>query len=49
MMPLRLTRPTVGLMPTRPLIDEGETMAAIRDRILAMGAKRFLSVGDPAG
>src|SRR5450631_4048787 len=26
MMPLRLTSPTVGLMPTRPLIEEGETM-----------------------
>jgi len=25
------------------ILDEGETMAAIRDRILAMGAKRFLS------
>jgi hypoxanthine phosphoribosyltransferase len=24
------------------ILDEGETMAAIRDRILAMGAKRFL-------
>ena len=26
------------------ILDEGETMAAIRDRIVAMGAKRFLSV-----
>ena len=25
-MPLRLTRPTVGLMPTSPLIEEGETI-----------------------
>ncbi|MFC0400468.1 hypoxanthine-guanine phosphoribosyltransferase [Paraburkholderia rhizosphaerae] len=25
------------------ILDEGETMAAIRDRILAMGAKRFMS------
>lgn len=25
------------------ILDEGETMAAIRERILAMGAKRFLS------
>jgi hypoxanthine phosphoribosyltransferase len=25
------------------ILDEGETMAAIRDRIMAMGAKRFLS------
>ena len=27
------------------ILDEGETMAAIRDRIIAMGAKRFLSRG----
>src|SRR6476661_7414481 len=26
MMPVRLTRPTVVLMPTRPLLDEGHTM-----------------------
>jgi hypoxanthine phosphoribosyltransferase len=25
------------------ILDEGETMAAIRERVLAMGAKRFLS------
>jgi hypoxanthine phosphoribosyltransferase len=25
------------------ILDEGETMAAIRDRIMAMGAKKFLS------
>src|SRR5262249_27832152 len=26
MMPLRLTSPTVGFMPARPLMDDGETM-----------------------
>jgi hypothetical protein len=26
MMPLLLTRPTVGLIPTIPLADEGQTM-----------------------
>ena len=26
MMPLRLTNPTVGLMPTVPLAEEGQTM-----------------------
>ncbi len=26
MMPLRLTRPTVGLIPTSPFDDEGQTM-----------------------
>src|SRR6516162_10836988 len=26
MMPVRLTRPSVGLMPTRPLVDEGQTI-----------------------
>src|SRR5947209_4139355 len=26
MMPLRLTRPTVGLMPTRPFEEDGHTM-----------------------
>ena len=26
MMPLRLTRPTVGLMPTRPATEDGQMM-----------------------
>ena len=26
MMPLRLTKPSVGLMPTRPQVDAGETI-----------------------
>src|ERR1700692_2276503 len=26
MMPVRLTRPTVGLVPTRPLLDDGQTI-----------------------
>src|SRR5690348_1328511 len=28
MIPLRLTSPTVGLMPTRPVTDEGQMMLA---------------------
>src|ERR1035441_2331772 len=45
MMPLRLTRPTVGLMPARPLMDAGETIepsvsvpTAIAHRLAAVAA-----------
>src|SRR6185295_18756941 len=45
-MPLRLTRPSVGLMPTRPLLLEGETIDPSVSVPIAAAA-RFAAMAAP--
>src|SRR6186713_2929484 len=46
MMPVRLTRPTVGLMPTRPLAPDGQTIDPSVSVPTPMAA-RFAAIAAP--